>query len=113
MAGSVWYPSVADVVAIHEDIVAEYPDTPAGVRTRGDIEFALAAIQEGGVGPAPGTIYEKAFRLLRLLVANHPFVDANKRTALDTTVVFCALNGHRLEYDDRIRNQNRPHAVRN
>lgn len=40
--------------------------------------------------------------LLRLLVANHPFVDANKRTALDTTVVFDFLNGYRFEYDDEV-----------
>lgn len=103
MAGSVWYPSVEDVVAIHDDIVAEYPDTPSGVRTHGDIEFAIGYINEGRVGPAPATIHEKAFHLLRLLVANHPFVDANKRTALNTTVVFYALNGYRFEYDDRIR----------
>jgi death-on-curing protein len=36
-------------------------------------------------------------------VANHPFVDANKRTALNTVVVFYFLNGYRFEYDDEIR----------
>ncbi|WP_236044989.1 type II toxin-antitoxin system death-on-curing family toxin [Haloarcula nitratireducens] len=41
--------------------------------------------------------------MLRLLVANHPFVDANKRTALNTTVVFYFLNGYRFEYDNQIR----------
>ena len=103
MADSLWYPSVEDVVAIHDDLVAEYPDTPAGVRSRGDIEFALNYIEEGSFGSAPGTIHEKAYHLLRLLVANHPFVDANKRTALNVTVVFYFLNGCRFEYDDEIR----------
>jgi len=51
----------------------------------------------------PETIHEKAFHLLRLLVANHPFVDANKRTALNTTVVFYFLNGYRFSYDTEIR----------
>ncbi|MDJ1434435.1 type II toxin-antitoxin system death-on-curing family toxin [Halostagnicola sp. A-GB9-2] len=37
------------------------------------------------------------------MVANHPFVDANKRTALNTTVVFYFLNGYRFVYDDEIR----------
>lgn len=88
MTDSLWYPSVEDVLAIHDDIVSEYPDTPSGVKSRGDIEFALNYIEAGSFGKTPETIHEKAFHLLRLLVANHPFVDANKRTALNTTVVF-------------------------
>ncbi|GAA0725535.1 type II toxin-antitoxin system death-on-curing family toxin [Halorubrum trapanicum] len=103
MADSLWYPSVEDVVTIHDDVVAEYPDTPAGVRNRGDIEFALNYIKEGSFGSTPNTIHEKAYHLLRLLVANHPFVDANKRTALNVTVVFYFLNGYRFEYDSEVR----------
>jgi len=103
MGESLWYPSVEDVLAIHEDIVAEYPDTPSGVRARGDIEFALAYVEEGNFGAAPASIHEKAYHLLRLLVANHPFVDANKRTALNTVAVFYFLNGYRFAYDDEIR----------
>ncbi len=103
MADSLWYPSVADVVIIHDDIVSEYPETPSGVQDRGDVEFALNYIEQGSFGTAPETIHEKAYHLLRLLVANHPFVDANKRTALNTTVVFYFLNGYRFEYDDEIR----------
>jgi len=103
MADSLWYPSVEDVIAIHDDIVSEYPDTPSGVQNRGDIEFALNYIEGGSFGSGPETIHEQSYHLLRLLVANHPFVDANKRTALNTTVVFYFLNGYRIEYDDEIR----------
>jgi death-on-curing protein len=103
MTDSFWYPSVEDVLDIHEDIVSEYPDTSPGVRRRGDIEFALEHVSEGSFGSVPETIHEKAFHLLRLLVANHPFVDGNKRTALNTAVVFYLLNGYRFEYDDEIR----------
>ncbi|WP_418282110.1 type II toxin-antitoxin system death-on-curing family toxin [Halorubrum sp. DTA98] len=103
MADSFWCPSVEDVIAIHDDIVSEYPDTPAGVQNRGDVEFALNYIEEGSFDTAPETIHEKAYHLLRLLVANHSFVDANKRTALNTSVVFYFLNGYRFEYDDEIR----------
>jgi death-on-curing protein len=103
MGESVWYPSVEDILAIHDDIVSEYSDTHSGVSNRGDIEFALDYIEEGNFDTVPETIHEKAYHLLRLLVANHPFVDANKRTALNTTVVFYFLNGHRFEYDDEIR----------
>lgn len=103
MTDSLWYPSVGDVVAIHDDVVAEYPDTPAGVRNRGGIEFTLNYIEEGSFGSSPDAVHEKAYHLLRLLVANHPFVDANKRTALNVTVVFYFLNGYRFEYDDEVR----------
>jgi death-on-curing protein len=103
MADSFWYPSVEDVLTIHDDIVSEYPDTEPGIQNRGDVEFALQYIEEGHFGTAPETIHEKAFHLLRLLIANHSFVDANKRTALNTAVVFYFLNGYRFEYDDEIR----------
>jgi death-on-curing protein len=103
MADSFWYPSVEDVLAIHDDIVSEYAETHAGVQNRGDVEFALNYVDAGSFGTAPKTIHETAFHLLRLLVANHPFVDANKRTALNTTVVFYVLNGSRFEYDEEIR----------
>ena len=83
--------------------MSEYPNTPSGVKHRGDIEFALNYIEEGSFASAPETIHEKSYHLLRLLVANHPFVDANKRTALNTVVVFYFLNGYRFEYDAEIR----------
>lgn len=103
MTDSFWYPSVEDVLDIHEDIVTEYSDTSPGVQNRGDIEFVLAYVSEGSFASVPETIHEKAFHLLRLLVINHPFVDGNKRTALNTTTVFYLLNGRRFEYDDTIR----------
>ena len=103
MSESLWYPSVEDVLDIHEDIVSEYPDTDPGVHDQGGIEFALDYIEEGNFGSVPETIHGKAFHLLRLLVANHPFVDGNKRTALNTVTVFYFLNGYRFEYDDEIR----------
>ena len=103
MSDLLWYPSVEDVIDIHDDIVSEYSETSGGVRSRGDVEFALDYIEEGNFGSVPETIHEKAFHLLRLLVANHPFVDGNKRTALNAVVVFCLLNGYRFDYDDEIR----------
>lgn len=103
MTDSLWYPSVDDVLDIHEDIVSEYSDTSPGVQRRGNIEFALTHISEGSFGEVPDTVHEKAFHLLRLFVANHPFVDGNKRTALNTAVVFYLLNEYRFEYDDEIR----------
>jgi len=103
MSDPLWYPSVEDVLDIYDDVVSEYPETSSGVRNRGDVEFALEYIEAGSFGSVPEAIHEKAFRLLRLLVANHPFVDGNKRTALNATTVFYLLNGYRFEYDDESR----------
>lgn len=103
MVKSLWYPSADDALDINEDIVSEYPDTSPGIQNRGDIEFALEYVSEGSFGSVPESVHEKAFHLLRLLVANHPFVDGNKRTALNTTTVFYLLNGHRFTYNGEIR----------
>lgn len=102
MSEALWYPSVADVLAIHENIVEEYPNTEPGVRNRGSIDFAIEYIESAQFDDVPNTIHGKAFHLLRLIVANHPFVDGNKRTALNTVTVFYFLNGYRFSYDETV-----------
>lgn len=100
---SVRYLSANDIHDIHELIVESNADTTAGVSSPGDIEYAVAHIQEGHFGHVPGSLHEKAFQLLRLIAANHPFVDGNKRTALMSTRIFYALNGLRFDYDQTIK----------
>ena len=36
-------------------------------------------------------------------MVNHPFVDGNKRTALNTVAVFYRLNGTRFEFDREVK----------
>lgn len=98
-----WHPAVEDVVAIHEEIVSEYPETEPGVRSRGDIEFAVEYARRVGSGKDDAAVHAEAFHLLRLLTANHPFVDGNKRTALDVTATFYFFNGFEFDYDHEIR----------
>jgi death-on-curing protein len=69
----------------------------------GDIEYTVEHIQEGHFGRVPDSLHEKAYQLLRLIAANHPFVDGNKRTALMSTRIFYALNGLRFDYDRSIK----------
>ena len=102
MSDSLWYPSDADVIAIHENVVEEYPNTDTGTRDEGCISFTIDFVRDERFNDLPNTIHGKAFHLMRLLVANHPFVDGNKRTALNTAVVFYMLNGYQLDYDERI-----------
>jgi len=100
---SLTYPTVAEVLALHEYVVERGDETEPGVARRGDIEYALTFVEDGHFGTAPETVHEKAAHLMRLLVANHPFVDGNKRTALATVVVFYGLNGYDLDYDGEVR----------
>ncbi|APX96597.1 type II toxin-antitoxin system death-on-curing family toxin [Natronorubrum daqingense] len=103
MTDDVAYPSVGLILDIHEQIVAEGDATEPGIRSEDAIESALQYVSEGFFGEVPQTLHEKAVHLMRLLVADHPFVDGNKRTALRTVVVFYMLNGYTFEYGDEIR----------
>jgi len=38
-----------------------------------------------------------------VLASGHGFADGNKRTALNATETFLALNGYRFEYGDEVR----------
>jgi len=87
----------------HELIVEANAETTAGVASPGDIEYAVDHVQEGQFSQGPESLHEKAFQLLRLTAANHPFVDGNKRTALMSTRIFYALNGLRFDYDREIK----------
>lgn len=100
---SISYLSAADIRDIHELIVESNAETTAGVSAPGDIEYTVEHIQEGHFGQAPESLHEKAYQLLRLIAANHPFVDGNKRTALMSTRIFYALNGCRFDYDREIK----------
>jgi death-on-curing protein len=46
----VWYPTVEDIITIHDDILDEYPEAEAGIRNRGDIAYAIEFISEGRFG---------------------------------------------------------------
>lgn len=97
------YPTVEEILSIHRDIVEEDEGATAGVRNKGQVEYTLVTISEGHFGRVPETIHEKAAVLLRLLAANHPFVDGNKRTALNTTWTFYAMNGLYFDYGEEIK----------
>jgi death-on-curing protein len=105
------YPSPTLVIDLHEQVVAGGDATEPGIRSRDPVESAIQYVSEGFFGEVPATIHEKAVHLMRLLVADHPFVDGNKRTALRTVVVFYMLNGYVFEYGDEIRTLLRRFAV--
>jgi death-on-curing protein len=92
------YLSPADLIAIHELLIAEFGGmrgiTEAGF---GRLEAAAAAPQAGMFGEE---IYvgalEKAGALCQAIVRSHPFSDGNKRVALVALDVFLSRNGRNL-----------------
>jgi death-on-curing family protein len=100
---SISYLSAGDIRDIHELIVESNADTTAGISSPGDIEYTVEHIQESHFSQVPESLHEKAFQLLRLIAANYPFVDGNKRTALMSTRIFYALNDRRFDYNREIK----------
>ena len=111
MSNDITYPTTDDVLAIHDAVVASDRETEEGVRSAAVVESALVYVSEGYFGEVPETIHEKAAHLMHLLAAEHPFVDGNKRTALNTTALFYDLNGCEFQYDDRVRQMLRQFAT--
>lgn len=103
VTAAIRYPSVALILELHEQVVTEGDATEPGVQSVDAVESAVQYVSEGYFGAAPQTIHEQAVHLMRLLVADHPFVDGNKRTALRTVVVFYMVNGYTFEYGTEIR----------
>jgi len=107
-----WYPTVQDIVDVHDDIIAEDEDSQPGIEDPDRIQFAVDYITDGMMGQKPETVHEKAFALMRLIASNHWFVDGNKRTALNTTNLFYLLNGYDLSYGEDLRSMLKLLAVR-
>jgi death-on-curing protein len=90
-------PTVADVLALHATVVETSDATEPGVRDTGSVAYVRDHLVEPPFTERPD-LHRTAFRALRLLVANHPFVDGNKRTALLTAGLCYALHGYDLGY---------------
>lgn len=97
------YPTVDDIVDIHEGVIKNDDDADPGIRrSTGAIEMILTQISEGFYGQVPESIDEKAAMLMRYLAAEQIFVDGEKRTALFTTTWFLSANGYVFDYDDEV-----------
>ena len=84
---------------IHDDLLhifwpgTEYVDSQ-GVKNRGLLESAVARPFQSAFGEdAYPQIVDKAVALFHSLIANHPFHDGNKRTAVTALQHFLLANG--------------------
>jgi death-on-curing protein len=70
-----------------------------GIRDRGLLEAGLARPQHLAAYEEPDAIRLAAAYAVGI-ARNHPFLDANKRTAVIAMEMFLTLNGYKLLYDD-------------
>lgn len=82
-------------------ILTEATGGTVGVRDEGLLLSALEAPYQsfGGEDLFP-SLLEKAVRLGYGLVANHPFIDGNKRIGILVMLTFMELNGINVEFTD-------------
>ena len=91
--------SKEQVILLHEELIIETGGSP-GLKDEGMLESALAAPFQTFDGQELfPSIYQKAARLGYGLASNHAFIDGNKRIGAHVMLVFLALNGIGLEYE--------------
>ena len=88
-----WF-TLQDLELIHMQIV-DASGGSQGVRDSGRLESALAAMRQEVFGEELyPEIHEKAAVLLRGIIADHAFVDGNKRTGMMSALIFLNYNGY-------------------
>lgn len=90
------YLSVQEAIAINVALIQKYsPGEQIGVKDFGLLESAVLRPQSSAFEKdAYPTVFEKAAALFESLGQNHPFQNANKRTAFTALVIFLQLNGY-------------------
>ncbi|MCW1908157.1 MAG: type II toxin-antitoxin system death-on-curing family toxin [Candidatus Saccharibacteria bacterium] len=87
------YFTLEELLLLHFKIVEDYGGSH-GVRDEGRLESAIAAPQQVVFGvELYSSVYEKAATYARAIVADHPLVDGNKRTAITSATIFLHRQG--------------------
>jgi death-on-curing protein len=93
------YLSIHEVLALHERIAAQ-SGGGVGLRDLALLESALAQPRQSfGGSDLYSSLVEKAGALGFSLIANHPFVDGNKRIGHAAMEIFLVLNGQEIDAD--------------
>jgi death-on-curing protein len=98
------YLTVQEVVAINLAMIKRYSSgEQIGVKDSGLLESALLRPRSSAFfNDAYATIYEKAAALFESLGQNHPFHNANKRTAFTALVIFLRYNNLHLKMEQSL-----------
>ncbi|MFM9281092.1 type II toxin-antitoxin system death-on-curing family toxin [Paenibacillus jiagnxiensis] len=97
------YLSVQEIIAINLAMIQRYsPGEQVGVKDPGLLESAILRPQSSAFGDdAYPTIFEKAAALFESLGQNHPFHNANKRTAFTALFIFLRYNNLLFKMDPK------------
>lgn len=88
------------MIAVHDRQLAEHGGLP-GLRDANLLDSALARPQQlHAYADPPADLCDLAASLVCGLARNHPFMDANKRTAVLSGELFLELNGATLNASD-------------
>lgn len=103
MSNETRYLSIEEVIAINTLMIQKFsPKEDAGIRDIGLLESAVNRPKQIAFGAdAYQTIYEKASALFVPIGQNHPFHNANKRTAFSSLALFLKFNGYNLHMDKK------------
>lgn len=90
------YLSLEEILRLHFQIIEDFGGAH-GVRNEERVKSVLEAPQQSAFGTEqyPDT-FEKAAVHMRNIIADHAFVDGNKRTGVTVCGVFLIRNGYRL-----------------
>lgn len=83
------------ILALHEDLLAEFGGA-AGIRDEGMFESALSRPQNL-LNYGNPDIFQLGAACAFGVVANHPFIDGNKRTGFMVAYIFLSRNGWELD----------------
>ena len=87
------YLNLEEILRLHFEVVEDFGGSH-GVRDEGRLASVVAAPMQEVFGVEQyKTVNEKAAVYLRNIIADHPFVDGNKRTAITACGIFLMRNG--------------------
>lgn len=91
------YLTLDELLAIHYEEVEKFGGSH-GVRELNLLDSALHRPQSSFMGEdLYPSFFHKAAALMHSILLNHPFIDANKRTAIVSTAYFLHLNNYDID----------------
>jgi len=92
-----YYFTIEEILRLHFQIVEDFGGLH-GVREEGRLKSLVAAPRQEVFGIEQyKSVCEKAAVYLRNIIADHPFADGNKRTAVTACGIFLSRNGRTLQ----------------
>lgn len=93
--------TIQEAIAINVSVIQKYSKgEQIGVKSASLLESAVARPRSSAFGEdAYPTLFEKAASLFESLGQNHPFHNANKRTAFTALFIFLRYNSYHLIMD--------------